>query len=113
MPKAPPTWNPYGAKAKAGRAWSSKPAGDDKRTRGSRWMKIRAAVLAEEPYCRVCKEAGRSTFATQVDHIRGISEGGTDERKNLRGVCVDCHMQLTKLQARRARGLGPPPPETH
>lgn len=61
------------------------------RTRGRRWMAIRALVLTEEPLCRLCLAKDRVTASTQVDHIVALEDGGTDERSNLRGVCDDCH----------------------
>ncbi len=57
------------------------------RTRGRRWMRMRNAVLIEEPVCRIC---GKKP-STQVDHIIPICKGGTDERSNLQGTCDDCH----------------------
>lgn len=61
------------------------------RTRGRRWMRIRAQVLREEPLCRPCQEKGRVAASEEVDHILALEDGGTDDRKNLRGVCGDCH----------------------
>jgi len=58
-----------------------------------RWQKCRAAVLAQEPICRVC---GRP--ANTVDHITPRRKGGADyERDNLQALCAECH-------ARKGRG---------
>lgn len=65
---------------------------------GGEWPRIRAAVLAEDPYCRMCREAGRGLVpATDVDHIRPIAEGGTHERRNLRPLCHACHARHTAI----------------
>ena len=53
---------------------------------GWAWSRQRAAVLAEEPRCRVC--GGR---ATHVDHIIPLANGGTSDRANLQPICNVCH----------------------
>lgn len=64
----------------------------EQRTRGRRWMRLREAVLVEEPVCMIC---GRMP-STQVDHKVPISKGGTDTRGNLQGVCEACHDVKTR-----------------
>ena len=54
-------------------------------------MALRAIVLAEEPLCQPGLRAGRVEASTAVDHIVPLSEGGTDDRSNLQGICEDCH----------------------
>lgn len=54
-------------------------------------MAIRAAVLRANPLCIHCQRAGRVTLADEVDHIIPLAKGGTDEFKNLQGLCRDCH----------------------
>ena len=66
-----------------------------KRTTGRKWQRIREQVLLEEPLCRPCDTAGRVTSSTQVDHIKPIADGGTDERRNLQGICIPCHEEKT------------------
>src|SRR5688572_3147424 len=34
-----------------------------------RWARLRDAVLVAEPLCRTCLTHGRTTVATQVDHV--------------------------------------------
>lgn len=64
---------------------------------------MRAQVLAAEPLCRICAEAGRVTAATEVDHIEGF-HGRDDPRRldpgNLRPLCTPCHRARTAAQAR-------------
>ncbi len=48
---------------------------------------MRKRVIAEEPFCR--KGCGRPT--TIADHIVPREMGGSDERENYQGLCVDCH----------------------
>jgi 5-methylcytosine-specific restriction protein A len=59
-----------------------------------RYERTRAWVLAQEPFCRRCREKGRLTFATQTHHIVPLSEGGTNEASNLMPVCDSCHQEL-------------------
>ena len=62
------------------------------RTRGSRWMTIRARVMTRDcGLCQACKRAGRLTLATQVDHIKPHHLGGGDDLSNLQALCLDCH----------------------
>lgn len=62
------------------------------RTRGRKWMRLRHVVLVEEPVCMIC---GRKP-STQVDHIKPLCKGGTDERENLQGACDECHDEKTR-----------------
>lgn len=62
------------------------------------WLKIRAAVLRDEPYCRVCWAEGRGRVeATDVDHEIPLAEGGTNARGNLRPLCHECHSRHTAI----------------
>ena len=60
---------------------------------GPRWQRIRLVVLAREPLCRFCKEAGRIVAAGVVDHIDGDTNNNADE--NLRPLCKRCHDKRT------------------
>jgi 5-methylcytosine-specific restriction protein A len=57
---------------------------------GAEWRKLRALVLREEPTCRRC-----SARSTVVDHVIPKARGGTDERRNLQGLCERCHNRKT------------------
>lgn len=59
-------------------------------------MTIRAAVLRCNPLCVVCEGKGRTTAATEVDHIKPLHKGGTDDQDNLQGLCHDCHSDKTR-----------------
>jgi len=58
---------------------------------GAEWRTIRRNVLAEVTSCQACGNAP----ATCVDHIIPLSEGGTNERDNLRALCQSCHSRKT------------------
>ncbi|MFD6512435.1 HNH endonuclease [Rhodococcus sp. NPDC060176] len=67
------------------------------------WRTKRAATLHRDNY--TCTIRGRTCTdtATEVDHILGKAEGGTDAASNLRSVCKPCHQTLTSQQAQRGR----------
>lgn len=80
---------------------------DQQRTRGGAWMRIRAQVLARDAgLCQVCKAAGRLTLAAEVDHIRELADGGTDEPANLQAICRPCHVAKTTAGQLARSGQG-------
>ena len=58
------------------------------------WRRVRAQVLAEEPYCR----CGCGLPSTQVDHITPLRRGGSNERANLQALAKSCHSRKTAMQ---------------
>lgn len=60
---------------------------------GYQWQKLRLTILADEPLCRTCDAADRTTAATEVDHIDGDS--ANNDRANLRPLCKPCHSART------------------
>ena len=84
-------------KKHGGSAWArTNPA--SKGRYGAAWQARRARVLKESPYCAMCGER-----ATDVHHIIAISDGGTDDRSNLRPLCREHHKEHTSEQNRRRR----------
>ncbi|MEX3820460.1 HNH endonuclease [Paraburkholderia sp. BR14262] len=68
-------------------------------------MRIRARQLREHPLCAECWRKGRVTDATEVDHIKRLEDGGTDEPGNLQSLCHDCHAEKTSREnGARPRG---------
>jgi 5-methylcytosine-specific restriction protein A len=64
---------------------------------GPGWATLRAQVLAEQPLCRC------GAPATEVDHIMAKAFGGTDARRNLVGICSDCHKRKTAADSRAGK----------
>ncbi|MGE0031028.1 MAG: HNH endonuclease [Gammaproteobacteria bacterium] len=54
-----------------------------------------ARLLRREPLCRLCRAKDRVTAATEVDHIRPLCKGGTEDELNLQPLCADCHKRKT------------------
>lgn len=67
---------------RCGRAWKRQT-----KATGAAWQRLRAAVIADHPWCVVCQR----THDLTVDHILPLSLGGTNERANLRVLCRGCH----------------------
>ena len=99
MPKRPPRFRPPGASER--KPWERPLVFKDNRKRGRAGMRDRAAVIAEEPFCRLCLEQGKRVATDVVDHIVPLAWGGPDERWNKQGLCNPCH-DAKSLQERRS-----------
>lgn len=71
----------------------------------AQWRKVRLAVLADEPLCRMCAEAGSVTAARDVDHVDG--DATNNDRANLRPLCHSCHSRRTARDQSFGRRLSP------
>ena len=71
------------------------------RLRGRAGVERRARILRAEPLCRHCKAKGIIRQAEQVDHIRELALGGTDDDSNLQPLCIPCHDRKTQAAFRR------------
>jgi len=47
------------------------------------------------PLCVRCKEQGRITIWTELDHIVSLDKGGEDILENCQGLCTPCHQDKT------------------
>lgn len=56
-------------------------------------------ILRSDPLCVLCLAEGRTTLATDVDHIVPRREGGSDEASNLQSLCHSHHSQKTGREA--------------
>ncbi|KKI17489.1 HNH endonuclease signature motif containing protein [Sphingomonas sp. Ag1] len=70
------------------------------RLRGRAGVRQREQVKSEEPLCRKCLERGEEQPTEEVDHIRPLSEGGSNDRSNLQGLCGPCHKAKTRRESR-------------
>ena len=68
---------------------------NSKRRYGYKWQKLRLRFLNTHPLCEMCRQQGRYTAATEVHHIKPLSEGGTNDEKNLMALCKPCHSAIT------------------
>lgn len=58
---------------------------------GRPWRRLRLLKLKTDPMC----ETGCGSPATEVDHIKAKSKGGTDDWGNLMSMCESCHSKKT------------------
>ncbi len=72
---------------------------------GAQWRKLRAQYLAAHPTCvdPFRLHAGQVRVATDVDHIKPRSKGGSDDDNNLQSLCHSCHSHKTIMQTRFGR----------
>lgn len=74
------------------------------------WRRLRRQVLEAEPLCRFCRQAGKLTPATVVDHIVPIREAPTRrlDRTNLAPLCTHCHNAVKQSEEKLGydKGVG-------
>ena len=67
---------------------------------GYAWQKLRKLVLQRDDYlCQECYRNKKLTPATDVDHIKPKSAGGTDDPENLQSLCKGCHSLKSLVEA--------------
>lgn len=71
------------------------------------WRRARDRKLMEQPTCEACERVGRTTEATEVDHIIPLAHGGTHDPENLQSLCHPCHVRKTYEDRRRYGGAEP------
>jgi 5-methylcytosine-specific restriction enzyme A len=87
-----------------------------KRGYGAEWDKLRKLVLERDEHlcqCRHCLAEGRTTIATEVDHIvsranaqaLGWSKARTEDPSNLQAINSDCH--AIKTQEEQGKSIKP------
>lgn len=100
MPMKPPTFRPAGAPTR-----QQQNASYEKRRHAanpwrkwyfsSRWLTLRASILAQQPLCQHCieQQPQRITAAAVVHHVRA-HKGDKElfyDPNNLASLCSDCH----------------------
>jgi 5-methylcytosine-specific restriction protein A len=106
MPSKAPVFRPPGWRPR--KAWERPLHHDDRRIRGHAGMKLRAEVMAEEPFCRLCLEDGKRVRSEEVDHIVPLAMGGEETRSNKQALCKPCHAEKSKRERAEARQGGGP-----
>lgn len=93
----------FGRSGPPRKKWARPEGQPDRRKRGRAGQRERAEVLAEEPLCRHCLAAGRTSPSSVVDHIVRLADGGSDERRNKQGLCDPCHDAKSAAEQARDR----------
>ena len=76
------------------------------RMRGRRLQAFRRCVLSAQPICAECAKTlplHLQRPSVQLDHILPLSQGGTDDLTNLRGICREHHAVKTARERWRRR----------
>ena len=67
----------------------------------AKWRRLREQQLYDEPWCQDCDKE----FATDVDHIVPIGDGGDPYAPdNLQSLCHSCHSRKTAREGRWGKG---------
>ena len=72
------------------------------------WPALRRAFLAAHPLCVECRNLGRVTAATVVDHVVPLAKA-LDRRldpSNLQSLCASCHNRHKQRLERSGRVIG-------
>ena len=75
----------------------------EQRTRGRKWMEIRARWFRDHPLCVMCESKGLVRPANRLDHITPLIDGGKDDESNYQSLCESCHDEKT-VQEAKGRG---------
>lgn len=60
------------------------------------WLAFRELFLNNHPLCTMCEENGKITPATEVHHIKPLSDGGARlDPQNCMALCKSCHSKIT------------------
>lgn len=87
------------------RSWDHGGMSAAERGYGSHWQRLRAVILGREPLCRPCGQVGKTSAATQVDHVIAKAFGGTDDDANLQPICAACHAAKSQRERRGAGSI--------
>lgn len=75
--------------------------------RGGRpWRRLRDQIMERDGYlcqCPACKKRPVPLVAHEVDHIKPVAFGGTDDPSNLQAISKECHRIKSAQEARRGR----------
>ena len=77
------------------------------RKRGSAGVKDRSRIKERDcGLCVLCREQGKVSAGTVVDHRIPLWNGGSDEDDNKQTLCIPCHDQKTAQEAKQRAGGG-------
>jgi 5-methylcytosine-specific restriction protein A len=65
------------------------------RIRGRALQERRELMMQLDPLCGRCRDKGRVTLWTELDHVVPLHKGGEDILENCQGLCSACHRDKT------------------
>ena len=101
MPIKPSTFRLHQKQQKQHRPCDQWRGRADERGYDSKWKNLRNAFITENPLCKHCEEQGRTTPATEVDHIKAFCGKNDPLRldwQNLQSLCHSCHVKKTRRE---------------
>ena len=67
----------------------------------AQWRKFRVTYLRQHPLCISCHDRGRLVEATEIHHVKMMSDGGSKyDESNLIAYCKRCHSSVTSKEVR-------------
>lgn len=64
-----------------------------------KWRRVRASFIQRNPLCKECNNKGIVKGAEVVDHIKPISQGGSEySLTNLQALCKVCHDKKSRRE---------------
>lgn len=68
----------------------------------SKWVRTSQQYRANHPLCELCLAEGKETWATEVDHIVPLEQGGEPWGEvNLQALCRPHHSRKTRREQRQ------------
>ena len=68
--------------------------------RGGRpWRRLKQKIHTRDEW--TCQCCGRVTMDLELDHIKNVAQGGTDDEANLQSLCAPCHKEKTQKESRQ------------
>lgn len=50
--------------------------------------------ISAHPLCEECLGLGGASVATLMHYVKPLADGGTNDERNLRSLCVSCHEKI-------------------
>lgn len=69
------------------------------RLRGGNLQRRNRRMFMRNPLCVMCLAQGKTTQATEFDHIMPLHLGGSESEANLQGLCHEHHLEKSKTEA--------------
>jgi len=72
----------------------------------TKWLKLRALVIRQKPWCAVCFSPGTPANPLTGDHVVALANGGRNVRANVQVLCLACNSAKRDRVGNSAMGLG-------
>lgn len=76
----------------------------DKRAPESVRTKRRLKLWTQDPCCQHCRRLTDYPWGFELDHTVPLHQGGQDTEENSQVLCIECHKEKSKAEAKRFLG---------